>query len=213
MSGRSEIALSPGGVVLAYRASDQPDPGSPIAVGLIGPRPVRAAVAGEPYLFVLLAARLAWSGVHLTVVTHRRSVWEPALKWIESDRLALGTDAAGWPGPSTPVPRALVVDIPEPPPVRGLDLGPWTSVVHVSADLPGRPDWWQAADVLVIGAPGYGAAVQAVRPDRGDIDAGAVDRVAAPQLAIIGATVEIGSLMPTYAEAELAQEVRRAARA
>ncbi len=214
LSGQqSLLEIAPGGIVLGYsdiRADGRAGRG--VAVPLVCAAPTRAVVAGELDLFVQIASRIVGAGVHLTVVTDRPAPWEALRRRTDPGRCAIAGRLDGWPGSAPSWPRLLLVDRPEPPGRTAVERAPWSTVVHVSTALPSTPDWWRAADLLMIGGQGYGAAVAAIHDGRADLDVAAIDALRPPQLAVIDPTeTRILTTVPTRAEAELAQEVRSAA--
>ncbi len=154
---RWQLSVPAPGVVLGVD-----DHGRPAAVGLLGPEPVRVGVVASLWVGQFLAARLVGVGCELTVVTGRPQRWERLRRWTPDIPVTVVDRISRWPSEGSVAPRALLIDLPDPPSF-GLGRAPWSTVVHlpptsavpllgpVAAGAPVPSSWWQGTDVLIAG--------------------------------------------------------------
>jgi hypothetical protein len=159
----SEIALSlhvpAAGVLLGADRS-----GNIACLPAIQPHPVRIGLVDGIGVARLVAHRLLAVGCQVTVYSQRQPAWQRLWTKVGGRRMTFAQRSARWPGvPAGPrSPQALVLDAPEPPP-NWIGDAPWCTVIHVASRVPTRSEFWRAADVVLVCAPGHGEAVVSLR--------------------------------------------------
>ncbi|MPQ97022.1 hypothetical protein GB931_03595 [Modestobacter sp. I12A-02628] len=177
---------------------DRPD-GRPLRLPLLADEQVRVAVLDLPELLRLMALRLLGAGCELTVVTADPRSWAGVQRAGGNPPVLVTPGLTRWPLEGSVAPRALVVDMPEPPRPE-FARHRWTTVVHGATRASLRSPWWLGAQVL-LARPGSGRTVAALSPSTDAASVREIDLLSPPDFAaVVRGRLHVARWAPTARE-------------